>query len=488
MVETTGQRSARGIKDLTTGPIASTLLLFSLPVLGSNILQSINGSINAIWVGQFLGEKGLAATANANLIMFMMFALVFGFGMASTIVIGQCMGRHDVTGMRRAVGTGMSLFILLGVLAAVVGWLAAPRLLHLLGTPADVFPLALIYIRVMFLGLPSGLVTVFLTMSMRGIGDSLTPLMLMVPGMLVDIGLNPVLILGLGPAPRLGIMGAGMATLTANLVSCILTLTVIYGRDLPIRLRGHEFRYLIPTREYLGTILRKGIPMGLQMIVMSGSALVMLRLVNREGTDTVAAYGATNQLWTYIQMPAIAIGMAASAMAAQNIGAGRWDRVNRIANAGVVTNLGLTGALVLLTALLDNYILRLFLPHADATIRIAHHIMLLSSWSFILMGLTLVYSSITRANGVTMIPLAIMVIAYIPGRLGAVFLLQPLIGADAIWWSFPIGGGLSLAMTVAYYFQGSWRNAALMAPVALEEAEEFVQSEADPAGRMLPNG
>ena len=483
-----GRKSLRGPKDLTTGPIARTLLLFSLPVLGSNVLQSVNGSINAIWVGQFLGERGLAATANANLIMFMMFALVFGFGMSSTIVIGQCMGRRDVTGMRRAVGTGMSLFMLLGVLAAVAGWMAAPRLLRLLGTPADVFPLALIYIRVMFLGLPSGLVTVFLTMSMRGTGDSFTPLLLMLPGMFVDIALNPVLILGLGPAPRLGIMGSGVASLAANLVSCLITLSVIYARDLPMRLRGPEFAYLIPSPDYLFTIVRKGIPMGLQMVVMSGSALVMLGLVNREGTDTVAAYGASNQLWTYIQMPAIAIGMAVSSMAAQNIGAGLWDRVDRIARAGAMTNLGLTGTLVLLTALLDSTILRLFLPHAGTAIRIAQHIMLLASWSFILMGLTMVYSSVTRANGATLVPLAIMVLAYIPGRLGVVFLLKPVIGADAIWWSFPIGGALSLAMTAGYYFQGGWRSAALLVPVEAEEVEEFVQSEADPAGRMLPNG
>jgi len=95
---------------------------------------------------------------------------------------------------------------------------------------------------------------------------------------------------------------------------------------------------------------------------------------------------------------------------------------------------------------------------------------------------------VTRANGATLVPLAIMVLAYIPGRLGVVFLLKPVIGADAIWWSFPIGGALSLAMTAGYYFQGGWRSAALLVPVEAEEVEEFVQSEADPAGRMLPNG
>ena len=226
--------------------------------------------------------------------------------------------------------------------------------------------------------------------------------------------------------------------------------------------------------------------MGLQMVVMSGSALVMLGLVNRQGTDTVAAYGAINQLWTYIQMPAMAIGMAASAMAAQNIGAGKWDRVDRIAKAGVVVNLMLTGSIVILTLLFDRHLLSLFLAdHAEA-ISIAERIGLLASWAFILMGVTMVLSSITRANGATMVPLAIMILAYIPGRLGSIFLMQDWIGADAIWWSFPIGGALSLLLTAAYYVQGGWRNIRLLATV--EEAEEFVQSEGEPTARVHPNG
>lgn len=486
MTATQGRGVGGSARDLTTGPIAKTLLLFALPALGSNVLQSINGSINAVWIGQLLGETGLAATANANLVMFMMFALIFGFGMASTIVIGQSAGRGDVTGMRQGVGTGVTLFFVIGLIATAVGWAFAPELLRLLGTPDDVYPEALIYLRVMYLGLPSGLLTVFFAMAMRGAGDSLTPMLLLLPGMFIDIALNPILIRGFGPIPPLGIFGSGLATLIANFVSFAVMVTVIYARDLPIRLRGAEFRYLRPRRELVAIIVNKGIPMGLQMIVMSGSALVMLGLVNREGTDTVAAYGAVNQLWTYIQMPAMAIGMAVSAMAAQNIGAGKWERVDKIAMAGIVVNLCLTGSMVVLTLLFDSGLLTLFLSDHVQAIAIAEHIGLLASWAFILMGVTMVLSSITRANGATMVPLAIMVLAYIPGRLGSIYVMSDWIGADAIWWSFPIGGALSLVMTAAYYLQGSWRNIRLLA--TLEEAEEFVQSEAEPTGRMLPNG
>src|ERR1700744_5914845 len=112
-------------RDLTTGSIGRTLLLFALPTLGSNVLQSLNGSINAIWVGRFLGENALAATSNANLVLFLMLAAIFGFGMAATILVGQNMGRRDVEGVRRAMGTAVGMFTILSIGIAVVGYFAS---------------------------------------------------------------------------------------------------------------------------------------------------------------------------------------------------------------------------------------------------------------------------------------------------------------------------------------------------------------------------
>src|SRR3954471_7116424 len=121
-----------GQRDLTTGRIAPTLLAFALPTLGSSILQSLNGSINAVWVGRFLGEDALPATSNANIVMFLLTAFVFGFGMATTILIGQSFGRGDVDGARRVIGTATGAFLLVAIGLAVLGWVFAPALLRLL--------------------------------------------------------------------------------------------------------------------------------------------------------------------------------------------------------------------------------------------------------------------------------------------------------------------------------------------------------------------
>src|SRR6185369_7650776 len=135
MADAVARRGPPGRGDLTQGPIASTLLKFALPTLASSILQSLNGTINSIWVGRFLGESALAATSNANMVMFLLTAFVFGFGMASTILIGQAWGRRDVDQARRVFGTAGGSFLLVTILVAIAGYFRAPGILHLLGTP-----------------------------------------------------------------------------------------------------------------------------------------------------------------------------------------------------------------------------------------------------------------------------------------------------------------------------------------------------------------
>ncbi len=109
-------------RDLTIGPVGKTLFLFALPSLGVNILQSLNGSVNSVWIGQFLGEEALAASANAGMVMFLMFSVLFGFSMATTILIGQYMGRRDIESVRRIIGTAVSMFVIAGIFVAALGW------------------------------------------------------------------------------------------------------------------------------------------------------------------------------------------------------------------------------------------------------------------------------------------------------------------------------------------------------------------------------
>jgi len=481
-------RPKRG--DLTQGNIGPTLLAFALPTLASSILQSLNGTINAIWVGRFLGESALAATSNANMVMFLLTAFVFGFGMASTILIGQSWGRKDVDGARQVFGTAAGSFLLVTIAIAIAGFHLSPAILDLLGTPGDAAPLALAYLRVIFLGMPALLLLTLLMMALRGAGDSLTPLWFMIVAVLLDSGLNPVFILGLGPAPRLGIAGSATATLVANYAALLGLVGYMYLKDLPLRLRGREVRYLWCNFAILKTIVAKGLPMGIQMIVISLSALALVGLVNREGVDTTAAFGVAMQLWTYVQMPAMALGAAVSAMAAQNIGAGKWDRVGQVTRSGIGYTLLITGALIILLTLADRAVLSLFMGSGSPALPIARHIHLIATWNFLLFGVTMVLFGTVRANGAVWGPLFILAIGLVPVRFGWILGTYDWLGADAIWSSFPVSSFANLALALAFYLHGGWRKARMSVAERPgdDECIEHAEATREPGGALTPAG
>lgn len=445
-------------QDLTVGPVAKTLFLFALPSLGVNILQSINHSVNSVWIGRYLGEEALAATSNAGMIIFLMFSTLFGFSMATTILVGQNMGRRDIPAVRQIIGSAVGMFFCVGLIVALAGWFFTPQLLRALATPEDAYPLALSYLRVMFLSMPTSFVMILLSSSLRGAGDSVTPFRNTIVNVVLDIILNPIFILGWGPIPAMGISGSALATVIAGIISLSLLIRQIYAKDLTIRLRGAELRSLIPDFGHLKPIAKIGLPMGLSMIIMSGSALAMVGLVNREGVETTAAFGVMNQLWSYVQMPAVAVGGAVSAMVAQNIGAGKWDRVSKVVLSGACINVAMTGVLIAIITVFAAPLIGLFLPTGSTALPVAMHINYWISWTFMLMGISVVITFAVRANGAVIAPLAILVISAVLVRFSVGFGLHGTYGADAIWGSFIATAIVSFLFSALYYAHGSWQK------------------------------
>jgi len=445
--------------DLTKGPILKTLLMFSIPMLVSNVLQTLNGSVNAIWVGRLLGEAALAATANANIVMFLVFAAVFGFGMATTVRVGQHFGARDIEAARRTFGTGLGFCIAISLATAAIGWVGAGALLDALGTPDASRADALAYLRVVFVTIPLATVNMMVSMGMRGAGDSKTPLYAMILAVTLDIALNPILIIGVGPVPTLGVAGSAIATALANTAGMAFQIWVIYRKDLPLRLRGPELGYLNPRGEDLRYVLTKGLPMGAQMLLVSSAGLIMVGLVNREGLNAAAAYGASLQLWNYLQMPAFAIGSAVSAMVAQSLGAGDHGRVDKVTTIGLAANMVMSTSLAALIVGFDRPLLALFLGGTSPALPIAEHIQMICTASFVIVSITMIMTGTMRAYGAVAAPLVIMFMGLYPGRLGFYAIARPWLGSEAVWWAYPVGSGLTVLFTVIYYRMGKWREA-----------------------------
>jgi len=453
-------------RTLTEGSIPVGLFRFSLPILFANILQSLNGSVNSIWVGRYLGEAALTATSNANTVMFLLIGAAFGVALAATILIGQYVGASNLRETKRVVGTSATFFAAISVAMAAAGLLLCRPLLLAMQTPPESLELAVAYMRVIFLALPFLYMYAFVMAVLRGAGDSKTPFFFMLLSVGIDIALNPLFIFGWGPIPRLGIAGSALATFVAQAVSLTALIRHLYRRKHMLCLHRDELAYLKVDWTVVGTLVRKGIPMSAQMLVMSLSAVLMITLVNRFGTDTTAAFGAAMQIWNYIQMPAFAVGMGVSAMTAQNVGAGKWERVTRIAGIGVLYSVLLTGSIALLIELLDTQIFGLFLPAGSAALHIGSHLNRIVTGSFIFFGISVALFGVVRATGAVMMPLIVLTVSLLLVRFPLAALFLDSYHADAIWWSFPISSALAALLAGLYYKFGGWRSAH-MTPAAV---------------------
>ena len=472
--------------------------MFSLPVLGGNMLQSLNGSVNQFWVSHSLGVSAITAIGNSNIIMMMMLGSIFGISMAANILVAQAVGAGNMAMVKRVMGTAISFFVVLALILAAVGYFLAPHILSLMGTPEVSREDAIVYLRIVFLSMPFMCMFAFLQMAQRGAGDSKTPFYFLVLAIVLDIVLNPLLIRGIGPFPKLGIAGSATSTFIGQGTSLACLLVLLYRSHSPLMLRWSELHLLKPDLHIARSLVMRGLPMGLQMLVMSGGAMVMIGFVNAYGAVTAAAYTAASQVWTYVQMPGMALGASISSMAAQNIGAERWDRVGLIARSGVISSLAVTGSVALVIYLLGDLTLLIFLPAGSEALPIARHINHTVLWSLALFSVTFALSGIVRSTGAVIAPLMILIVAMWLIRLPFAWLLIPAYGPDAIWWSFPLGTITSSALTALYYRFGGWRKLRMLhmeseaggqapdaglatpamdVPFEDEEAEEAVEAE-----------
>jgi Na+-driven multidrug efflux pump len=284
----------------------------------------------------------------------------------------------------------------------------------------------------------------------------------------IDIALNPVFIFGFGPIPRLGIAGSALASVVAQTVSLTALVVHLYRRRHVLCLHKNELSMLRVDSAIVGTLVRKGIPMSGDILVLSLSSVLMITLVNRFGVDTTAAFGASIQLWNYVLMPAVAVAVAVSTMVSQNVGAQKWDRVKSIARVGVVYSMLSTGCIVLVIEILDTHAFELFVPTGSQALLIASHINRVVTWSWVFLGVSMVLLGIARATGAVMAPLLIATLSLLVLRFPLAEMLLNRWQADAIWWSFPISSALDVVLAGLYYKYGGWRTTRLGIPASVE--------------------
>lgn len=446
---------ARRSGPLDTRPLWRVFIAFLGPMVLGNVLQSMSGTLNHVFVGQMLGTRALAAVSAMFPIIFFLISLVIGVGAGASVLIGQAWGARELHKVKTIAGTAISLGLLLGLAVALFGGTFTDGLLRLLRTPPDVLPEAIGYARTMMLAMPGLLVFILMTQLLRGVGDTVTPLYSLLLSTAVSCLLTPAFIRGWFGLPQLGVTSAAAASIVSFVAALLYLGWHMHRRSHPLAPDRELMRALRVDPRTLKLVLRIGLPTGVQMIVISLAEIALLALVNRFGSEATAAYGAVNQVVNYVQFPALSISIAASILGAQAIGAGRSERLTAIVRTGLWMNVAVTGALIICGYLFSRHLIGLFITSAPV-IELAQTLLHIMLWSSLVFGFSSVLSGVMRASGAVLVPTAISILCIAAIEVPSAYWLAERFGVEGIWMAYPITF-VSMLVLQGSYYKFVWR-------------------------------
>lgn len=443
-------RNQHPVGSTETRPLWKTFLVFLAPMLLSNILQSMSGTINNIYIGQMIGVDALAAVSSFFPVMFFFIAFTIGLGAGASVLIGQAWGARERGTAREVAGTTLTVGVLFGLAVALFGGIFTQPMLKLLGTPPDILADATRYARIILIAMPGLFVFLLSTAMLRGVGDTVTPLYTLMISTATGLFVTPALIRGWFGLPQMGVTSGAWATVVGFIVATLWLGYRLRKVNSPLAPDAEFMRHLGIRPRLLKGVLKVGVPTGVQMIVVAVAELALLSFVNAYGSEATAAYGAVNQVVAYVQFPAISIAITASILGAQAIGAGRVDRLGAITRTALQMNVVLTGSLVVLGYLLSRQLMSLFIT-SDHVIDMAQTLLHIMLWSTVIFGMASALSGIMRASGSVLVPTLISIACILFVELPTAYVMSHRIGLNGVWISYPVAFGAMLVLQSLYY-------------------------------------
>ncbi|MDX3971942.1 MAG: MATE family efflux transporter [Bradyrhizobium sp.] len=440
-------------------PLWTTFLRFLAPLMLSNALQSLFGTVSNVYLGQMIGVDALAAVSVFFPVMFFLFAFVMGLSTGATVLIGQAFGAGEHGRIKIIAGTTLAFGLLLSISVALIGGLFSRQLMMALATPADILDEASAYARIMLLTMPLGFVFLLMTSMIRGVGDALTPLLALALSTATGLILTPLLIRGASGLPAAGITSPAWASAIANATTLIVLAAYLLRKRHALAPDAALLRHLRLNGAVLGKVLGIGLPSAIGMVVMAIAELVLLGLVNGYGSEATAAYGAVNQVMGYTQFTAMSISIAVSILGAQAVGGGDRTRLDSIVRTGLTFNVVLTGGLVALIYLAPRAVLGIFITDG-AVLDLAKGLLYIALWSSVPFGLATVFSGVMRAAGVAFTPMLLSIFAIVAIELPAAVILSRTVGLAGVWAAYPIVFCAMFILQMGYYVL-VWRKRAI---------------------------
>lgn len=439
---------------MTTGVIWKELLLFSVPLLLGNLFQLLYNTVDSIVVGNFVGHQALAAVGASTPLINMLIGFFMGVAAGAGVIISRFFGGRKMEELRLSIHTFIAFTLIFGLFMMIAGMTLTPLFLKWMGTPADVFDMAVAYLRIYFLGILPTMLYNSGAGILQAVGDSRRPLYFLTCASVLNIILDLVFVINL----NMGVAGVAWATLIAQAVSCVLvSLTLIRSRQVyQVRLR--EIR-LHPGM--LREIVRLGIPSGLQQMIVSFSNVLVMSYVNRFGSAAIAGFSSANKFDNFLGLPVQSFMLAITTFVGQNMGARQIDRVKKGINTCIVMGIAIVIAIGIPAYLFSDLCIRMFSQEADV-IRYGSWMMRILVPFYSILNIAQILTGAVRGSGNTTVPMLVNVFYYCIIR--QVFLAVAMMAFNSIevvFWSYPLTWSLSALTLFLYYKKGNWLKQAM---------------------------
>jgi putative MATE family efflux protein len=424
---------------LVSGPLTSAILRLALPAVGTSLLQLAFLLVDTFWVGRILGPAALAAVSTAGFAVWMVAALAEMVAVGLTAVAARRHG-EGAHGMAAVVaGTTLTLGLALGVLVGAGGWLLVPALFDVMHTPAQVTDLGRLYLTTYLVGAPLVFGFFAVEATFRASGDTRTPLILLGTSVVLNVALDPLLIVGAGPLPALGIAGAAVAAVLTRGAALGMGFVILTRRRL-VRLSVFDWRSAF-------TALRIGLPVAFTGVFFSFVYIGLTRITTRFGVPALAALGIGHKLEGLSYMVSVGFGLASAAIVGQNIGAGRVDRAR---SAGWLTAsyaAGLGSIVGVAFIAFPDLMVGIFTSDPDV---IADGSMYLRAMALaqVSMGFEIVLQSALGGAGYTVMPMLWNAL-FTAARIPLAAWLAGILGVAGVWWAIgltAVARGIAMAL------------------------------------------
>lgn len=443
-------QSKNGQLDMLNGPLFSKILMFSIPLAATGILQLLFNAADVIVVGKFAGSASLAAVGSTGSLINLLVGAFMGISVGANILIARYLGCKQNESVEKAVHTSYALSALMSVVLMIIGLALSEPLLRAMDTPDDILPLAALYLRIYFLGMPANLIYNFGAAILRAVGDTKRPLWYLVISGMVNVILNLLLVIVF----KLDVAGVAIATVISQYISLALVTWHLCRYDGACRLVLKKIR--MDWREALNMI-QIGLPVGLQSVIFNISNVMIQSAVNSFGSSVIAANSAAANICNFTYTGMNAVSHASITFTSQNLGAGKLSRIKSIYRNSIWTVLLIGIPLSVLPYAFGPQLLSIYISESDPYYQdVIAYGMVRLLWvnvPYFLCGIMEVCCGMVRGLGRTWLP---MFVSAVGACLLRVIWIQTIYRAiptlDCLYISYPVSWIVTTAVHVICYF------------------------------------